>query len=128
MATLFEVIWQIKGKVLGTAGFEVPGGKAVAAATTLTLDDSRMVGADTTTAGFTLTLPLSPPNGAEYTIYDSAASGSWNTNNLIISGNGKSIVVSGAAPAATVTQSTRSGAITLRYNSTSDRWHSLSKN
>lgn len=123
--TLFEVLKYMVGKVVVSAGFEVGSVKTAASATTLTAGDSRMVATDTTSAAFTLYLPASPYDGQQYTIYDAAASGSWNTNNLTIDGNGNSIVLSGAAPAATVTASTRSGSYVLRYYATSDRWHQI---
>lgn len=125
MATPYDVLRWSVGKIFQAAGFEVLSVKTAAAETTLAIGDARMVATDTTSAAFTLYLPASPYDGMQYTIYDAAASGSWNTNNLTIDGNGNSIVLSGAAPAATVTASTRSGSYVLRYYATSDRWHQI---
>jgi len=90
---------------------------------TLLVSDHRVVGADTTAAAFTLTLPASPTDGMSWLVFDAAAAGSWHTNNLTLSGNGKSIVIAGAAAAATVAFASRSGAFRVYYHATSDRWH-----
>lgn len=123
--TLYEVLQWAHGKIFQSAGFEVLSAKSATAETTLAIGDARMVAADTTSAAFTLYLPASPYDGMQYTIYDGATSGSWNTNNLTINGNGNSIVLSGTAPNATVTATTRSGSYVLRYYATSDRWHQV---
>lgn len=125
MATGLEARGSARQRVWQFAGVENPTSKAVAAATTLADSDSRLVAADTTAAAFSLTLPASPYNGMEFRVYDGAAAGSWHTNNLTIDGNGNSIVVAGAASAATVVLSQRSGAVDLRYDSTSDLWHAM---
>lgn len=124
MITKESLKWNANS-VYPAAGYEVVSVKTASAETTLTAGDSRMVATDTTSAAFTLYLPASPYSGMQYTIFDAAASGSWNTNNLTISGNGNSIVLSGTAPNATVTATTRSGSYVLRYYATSDRWHQV---
>jgi hypothetical protein len=93
------------------------------AAYTLTAADARVVAADTTAAAYTLALPPSPTDGMSWLVFDGAAAGSWHTNNLTLSGNGKSIVIAGSAAAATVAFSSRSGAFRVYYHATSDRWH-----
>lgn len=45
--------------------------------------------ADTTSAGFTVTLPASPTVGQSVEIYD--AQGTWNTNNVTVARNGNLI-------------------------------------
>jgi len=123
---MYDSTNDLKGDLAQAAGFETTTAKALTAAATLTLRMARTVAADTTAGAFSVTLPATPYNGLEFTIYDSAAAGSWHTNNLTVNGNGNSIiVVAGAAAAATLVLSTRSGAVKLRYDSTSDRWHAL---
>lgn len=125
--TIFEVLQQIKNKVAAAAGFETLSPKAVAADTTLLHSDARTVATDTTAGVVTLTLPASPYDGMEFRIYDAAAAGSWSTNTLTVSGNGKNIVLPGAAAGATASLTTRSGTAVLRYDSTSTLWHALAK-
>ena len=132
MATPQESLRYNVGQVYQSAGYEVAGKKVLTSATTLTSNDSRMIHTDTTAAGFNVTLPALPYEGQEYTIFDGAAAGSWNTNSLTVlgvsGGSGKQIIVSGSAAADSVVLNTRSQAITLRYNSTSSCWHSVAKN
>lgn len=130
--TLFEVLRWSAGKIAQFAGVEIASAKAVTSATALVSGDGRMIRTDTTGGAFNLDLPASPYNGMQFTIYDGAAAGSWNTNNLtvrgVVGGSGKQIVISGAAAADTVVLSTRSQSISFRYDSTSTLWHSISKN
>lgn len=132
MATPYDVLRWAVGKIYQAVGFEVLSATAATTTYTVLITDSRVIRTDTTAAAFNLTLPATPYNGMQYTIYDGAAAGSWNTNNLTVvgksGGTGKQIVVSGAAAADSVALSARSGAITLRYDSTSTLWHSINKN
>jgi len=132
MATPYDVLKWAVGKIFQSAGFETASAKAVTSATALVSGDPRTIAASTAAAAFNLDLPSAPYNGMQYTIYDGAAAGSWNTNNLtvrgVVAGVGKQIVISAAAAADTITLSTRSGAITLRYSSATSLWHSISKN
>lgn len=123
MASGLEARGSARVRTWQFAGYEYGSAKAVAAAATLTDADPRCIAADTTSAAFSLTMPASPYNGMEWRVYDSAAAGSWHTNNLTIDGNGNNIALGGAAAAATITCSQRSGWIELRYDSTSDLWH-----
>lgn len=117
------------GQISKRLGFENPSALSVTAAYTLLTSDPRTVSADTTSAAFNLDLPPYPYDGMEYRIFDGAAAGSWNTNNLtirgVVSAVGKQIIVSGSAAADTVARSTRSGSIVLRYYSTSGCWHQI---
>lgn len=122
MATPYEALKYNENKVYPAAGYEVVSAKSATTTTTLAIGDSRAVSADTTAGAFSLSLPASPYNGMQYDVYDGAAAGSWQTNNLTIDGNGKTIALGGAAAAATITCSQRSGWITLRYDSTADIW------
>lgn len=128
MATPQESLKYNVGQVYPAAGFEHVSKQTVTSATTLTFGDSRHVHTDTTGGAFTLTLPATPYEGCTFVICDGAAAGSWNTNNLTLSGNSKNIIASGAAAAATLTLSTRSQTITVRFNATSDCWHVIAKN
>lgn len=127
--TVAEFLTQSINLLHKALGFECPTSKAVTADTTLTAADPRNVAADTTSAALALTLPAVPYDGMEYRIFDGAAAGSWNTNNVTLTGvsggAGKQIAMSGAAAANTVTLSTRSGSVTVRYYATSDKWHQL---
>lgn len=122
MATGLEARGSARQRVWQFAGVENPYAKAVTSATTLADSDPRCVSANTTSAAFSVLLPASPYDGMEFAVYDGAAAGSWHTNNLTINGNGKTIALAGAAAAATIVCSQRSGRVVLRYDSTAGIW------
>jgi len=126
MATPQEALL-FNSDVIQAPGVETIPALALTAGATLSTKGGRLVAADTTDAAFTILLPASPYDGEQFAIYDSATSGSWNTNNLTIDGNGASIVAPGAAPAGTLVLAARSGFAVLRYDATSTRWHVLAQ-
>lgn len=69
-------------------------------------------------SAFTVTLPASPFTGEKHTIKD--YNGKANTNNLTISGNGKSIEqLSGVGTSSTLVLNSNFSSVTLEYNGTS---------
>ena len=83
-------------------------------AQTLVSDDA--VVTDTSTAGFNLTLPITPSVGNRVKIFD--GTGNWSTNNIVVLRNGSNIM----GLAQDLTLNIDSTNVTLYYISASEGW------